>query len=69
MPGDYDSFATVILSQNYREINIAESLSVSIKVIIEGFFPIMMSWTLWLPVEDEENSHLGALGGSVSLQI
>ena len=36
-PGDYDSFATAILSQNHREINITESISVSRKVIIEGF--------------------------------
>ena len=33
-PGDYDSFAAAILSRNYRDINIAESILVSIKVII-----------------------------------
>ena len=33
MPGDYDSFAVAILSQNYMEIDIAKSILVSIKVI------------------------------------
>ena len=43
---DYNSFAAAILSQNHREIDVAESISVSIKGIIclyQGFFPIMMS--------------------------
>ena len=35
-PGDYDSFAPAILSRNHREINFAESISVSIKVVIGG---------------------------------
>ena len=48
--GPRDSFIIAILSQNHREINIAESILVSIKVIIEGVFLIMMSWTIWLLV-------------------
>ena len=32
--GDYNSFAMAVLSQNYREINIRDSILVSIKVII-----------------------------------
>ena len=31
---NYDSFATAILSRNHKEIDIAESISVSIKVLI-----------------------------------
>ena len=46
---DYSSFAVAILSQN-KEIHIAESISVSMKVIIEGFFPVMTSCTIWPPV-------------------
>ena len=33
-PGDYDSFAVAILSQNHRGINIVELISARIKVII-----------------------------------
>ena len=49
-PGIMIPFAAAIMSQNKREIDIAESISVSIKVIIasmttdgHGIFPIMMS--------------------------
>ena len=34
MPGDYNSFAMAILSQNHREIDITELISASINVII-----------------------------------
>ena len=34
MPGDNDSFAMEILSQNHREINITEAILVSRKLII-----------------------------------
>ena len=34
-------FAVAILSQNPQEINIAESIWASIKVIIDGFSPMM----------------------------
>ena len=33
-PRNYDSFATVILSQNHKTFDIAESILVSIKVVI-----------------------------------
>ena len=36
MPGDYDSFAVMILSQTHRGIDISESIAVSIKVVIRG---------------------------------
>ena len=49
-PGIYDSFVAVILSRNLREIDITEFISVSIKVIIEGVFLIIMSWTIWFSV-------------------
>ena len=42
MPGDYNSFAMVILNWNHREIDIAESVSVSIKV----YLPVPM-WVSW----------------------
>ena len=45
--GDYDPFATAILSQNHREIDITESILAIRKVIIEGIFPIMMSSAIW----------------------
>ena len=35
--GNYDSFAVAILNQNHKVINVVELLSISIKVIIEGF--------------------------------
>ena len=41
MPGDYSSFSMAILSQNHREMNIAELILLSLKVIIactKGFF-------------------------------
>ena len=34
MSQDYDSFAMTVLSQNHREINIAESILANIKVVI-----------------------------------
>ena len=37
MPGDYDSSATAILSQNDRVVNIAELILMSLKVIIACF--------------------------------
>ena len=37
-PGNYYSFAMAILSQNYTETNIAESILASIKAVI-GVFP------------------------------
>ena len=40
-PSDYDSFAMAILSQNHQEINIAESIWGSIKVIIDVVFLMM----------------------------
>ena len=47
-PRDYDSFATSILTWNYRDIDITELMLVSIKVIISCTytkdFPIMTSW-------------------------
>ena len=51
MPGDYDSFAMAIFSQNHREIDITESILVSINVTVAcakvfSEFPIMMSWGL-----------------------
>ena len=48
-PGNYDSFAVAILSQNHWEIHITESILASIKIIIEGVFQ-MMSLTIWPPV-------------------
>ena len=47
MFGDYDFFGEAILSQSHREIDTAESISVSIKVIItctKEFSSIMKSW-------------------------
>ena len=48
---DYNSLATAILSQNHRDVNIAESILVSTKVIIACLilfltrdFPIIRSW-------------------------
>ena len=49
-PGKYNSFAMVISSGNNRLINIPELILVSMKVIIEDVFPIMMSMTMWPPV-------------------
>ena len=54
---DYDSFATVILSQNNKGINISQAISVSIKVIIictKGFpdnniMGIPLVRTIWPP--------------------
>ena len=68
-PRDYDSFAVAILSQNHREINIAELILVSTKVVIKGDI-LMMSSTIWLPVWHlRENCHFSALGRCVSIQI
>ena len=71
-PRDYDSFAAAILSQNHREIGIAELISASIKVIIAlpRGFPnngVMTTWPIGF--ESWEESPFFSSGGLVPLQI
>ena len=75
-PSDYNSFAAATLSRNYREIDFAELILGSIKVIITWTKGVSWYWchddmatNFSLTARAIENCHFSTLGQSVLVQI
>ena len=65
-PVDYNSFAMAILSHNHQEIEIAELISVSTKVIIESFPNDVVNNMATSLTAEEKMSFFFTLGGQFS---